>query len=127
MPAKRISSKKIQNIFQLCQENKMVYRATANKLKISRRTLKKYVAEIRFFAIQQPERKDDLNFFLSSLRKTKEHIKGNVDSQKLFPAIYEAIASKGSTRMTEWSNYKADYPDGYGYSDFVNYFTNGVT
>ena len=122
MPAKRISSKKIQNIFQLCQENKMVFRATANKLKISRRTLKKYAAEIRSFAIHYPERKDDLNFYLSSLRKSEEHVKGNIDSQNLFPSIYQAIANKGSTRKTEWSNYKVNYPDGYGYSRFCELF-----
>lgn len=78
----------------------MVFRATANKLKISRRTLKKYVAEIRSFAIQYPERKDDFNFFLLSILKTEEHVKGNVDSQNLFPGISQAIANKGSTRKT---------------------------
>jgi transposase len=144
MPAARISTKKIETIFQFVQEGSIIFRRASRNLKISRQTLKKYIAHIKHFKNSYPEKSNDFKNYLNTCHKPTmrlgigaERINLSSDSGlnlinapsliHLFPEIFEAISRNGSNRKIEWKKYRDVFSDGYGYSRFTELFSNWCT
>ena len=108
MPAKRISTMKIQDIYCLLEYGEIMYRKAAKSLGISRGTLKKYVSDIRKYRILYPENSNDIKSYITWLDATNAMLHNDPYLFNLFPEIFQKITKNGSTRKIEWAKYKSN-------------------
>jgi transposase len=119
-----ISMIKIRQILRLhCQGCSKL--AIASQAGISRNTLKKYIKEftavkLTFEKVNALSDKELEDLFVKPEdRPLNERLQILFN---LFPAIDKELKKKGVTRQILWEEYKRDYPDGLGRSQFKHYF-----
>lgn len=119
-----ISMSKIRQILRLYTQGRSKLQI-AMQTGVSRNTLKKYIKEftergLSFLDVNELSDKE-----LESLFVKQEEILVN-DNQRilfsLFPAMDKELKRKGVTRKLLWQEYKQQYPDGLGVSQFKRYF-----
>jgi len=119
-----ISMIKIRQILRLYTQGYSKLKI-AEQTGIARNTLKKYIKEfdkagLRFEEINELSDKD-----LEDLFVKQEEPPVNTKLQTLFnrfPAVEKALKQKGNTRYLLWEQYRQEYPDGYGVSQFKHYY-----
>ncbi len=97
----------------------------AAQVSVSRNTLKKYLAEFTKSGLSFSEVNELSDKDLEDLFTKQEDNPVNDRLRTLFsifPAIDKALKRKGVTRKMLWQEYKQQYPDGLGRSQFNRYF-----
>src|ERR1035437_6775374 len=98
MPAHRISATKIEAIFQFVQEGSIIFKRSSKTLNITRKTLKKYVADIKHFKNSYPEKSNDFKSYVTNLQLSSPKATTDLLRISLFPKIFEAISINGSNK-----------------------------
>ncbi len=123
MPSERLSMRRIRELLRLKFENGLPGRAIAASLGISKGAVNDYLARARAAGLSWPLPAD---------------LNDTALERRLFPGLpsVETVARpepnwayvdaelrrKGVTRSLVWQEYRADHPDGYGYSWFCDHF-----
>lgn len=119
-----ISMSKIRQIIRLHSQGRSKL-LISNHTGVSRNTLKKYLKEfersgLSFADINELSDKDLEDLFIKPEEKQL-----NPKLQILFsffPSMDKELKRKGVTRLLLWEEYRRKHPDGYGLSQFKNYF-----
>jgi transposase len=119
-----ISMSKIRQILRLHSQGRGKL-LIANHTGIARNTLKKYLKEfehsgLSFKEINELSDKDLEDLFIKPEEKPLSPKLQALFS--LFPAMDKELKRKGITRLLLWEEYRRKHPDGYGLSQFKNYF-----
>ena len=121
-----ISMIKIRQILRLHTQGYSKLKIAA-QTGVARNTLKKYIREftatnLSFDEIDELSDKDLEDLFIKpgdQMMTEKQQVLFS-----LFPAIDKELKKKGVTRQMLWEEYKRNHPDGFGISQFKNYFVN---
>ncbi len=115
---------KIREIIRLKELTSLSERAIARALKISRPVVKQYVRDITragldFTSIQSLD-DDALLQILEGKNTSRPERYQVLDSQ--FESFVKELKRPGVTLERLWQEYRAEHPDGYGYSQFCYHF-----
>jgi len=119
-----ISMSKIRQILRLYSQGRSKL-LMANQTGVARNTVKKYLKEfeqsgLSFTEINELSDKDLEDLFIKPEEKP---ISSKLQALfSLFPMMDKELKRKGVTRLLLWEEYKRKHPDGYGLSQFKNYF-----
>ena len=119
-----ISMSKIRQILRLFDQGRSKLQI-AEQTGISRNTLKKYLkqfsdSKLSFEEISALSDKDLEELFIKPPEQTvHEKLQTLFD---LFPSLDKELKKKGMTRQLLWEQYRREYPDGLGISQFKHYF-----
>lgn len=119
-----ISMSKIRQILRLHTQGRSKLQIAANT-GVSRNTLKKYLKQyeqsgLGFNEINELDDKDLEDLFT---KPEEEAISPKLQALfSRFPAMDKELKRKGVTRRLLWEEYRKTHPDGYGLSQFKNYF-----
>lgn len=99
----------------------------AHYVDVSRTTVQKYIAafEACSFPIKEVDALDDkaLNDLFGEIQERKPSNRRKMETlTKCFPAIERELKRTGVTRQLLWKDYIKEFPDGYKYTQFCNYF-----
>ncbi len=127
MANKPISMSKIRQILRLYSQgtsNLSIYRLTG----ISRNTLKKYIRDyqaLNLNIIEIEELSDhDLEELFSQFKPHQQYLTSKATHLlSLFPEIDKQLKRKGVTQQMMWEQYRLEYPDGLGSSQFGYYYS----
>ncbi|WP_292295107.1 IS21 family transposase [Marivita sp.] len=120
---KRLSMRKIRDVLRLSAEG-LSTRQIAASLAIGRTTLRGYLDRARDVGLDWPLPADmsdtDLEhrLFHRAYQNTQR-----IEAQPDWPYIHRELRRKGVTLSLLWEEYRADHPDGYGYSRFCELYT----
>ncbi len=119
-----ISMSKIRQILRLHSQGRSKL-LIAQQTGVSRNTLKKYLKEfersgLSFNEVNEQGDKDLEDLFIKPEERSITPKLQTLCS--LFPAMDKELKRKGVTRLLLWEEYKLKHPDGYGKSQFKNYF-----
>jgi len=124
MPNRRMTVNKLKELVKLNEKN-LDKTLIANALGISRPTLYQYLAIIKNLNITYSDIKSLKDSEVKELFEIDKKIipdKYKTLSEK-FPYFLKELSKTGVTLMLLWEEYKRDHPDGYGYSQFCEYFS----
>ena len=124
MPMRRISMEKVREVIRLKEQCKLSNRAISRALNVSRPVVRDYLSKLTKAGIDYTQAKQ------FSDDELLEVIKGSHGS---LSQRYEALRRKFDYFATElkrpgvtierlWQEYRAEYPDGYSYSQFCYHF-----
>jgi transposase len=122
-----ISKNKIKAIYGFYNSGVTSVRGTARILRISKNTLKVYLEDLNWFSIEFPDKKSDIDYFISITQKTKLISERKDRLYSIFPSIYESIEKSNSNLKTEWQKYYSGNNNGYRSSQFSFYFSKWLT
>lgn len=118
----KLSMRKISEIFRQRFELKRSYRDVARSLNISTSTVADYLARARVSGLTWPfpqgmteEKLYDQLFLPVSAAKTER-------ARPDWEQIHRELRKKGMTLRLLWREYRDQYPEGLGYSQFCNYY-----
>ncbi|MCI5096728.1 MAG: IS21 family transposase [Rhodobacteraceae bacterium] len=120
---KRLPMRKIRDVLRLSAEG-LSTRQMASSLAIGRTTLRGYLDRARDAGLSwplPPEMSDaelEERLFARSVLATQRRA-----SQPDWPYVHRELRRKGVTLSLLWEEYRADHPDGYGYSRFCELYT----
>lgn len=123
MAGETISMTKLKQIF-LLKDNGVSLEAISRTVQCSRNTVKKYIR----MAVQKGYSFSDLGgkedhelekIFADPVQVSKDRYQ---NLEELFPGIAKELKRVGVTRWRLWGEYKSQYPDGYSYSHFCEYY-----
>lgn len=120
---KRLPMRKIRDVLRLSAEG-LSTRQMASSLAIGRTTLRGYLDRARDAGLSwplPPEMSDaelEERLFARSALATQRRA-----SQPDWPCVHRELRRKGVTLSLLWEEYRADHPDGYGYSRFCELYT----
>lgn len=123
MANKPISMSKIRHILSLHAQGRSKLQI-AEQTGVSRNTLKKYLKEfaqsgLSFEEVNELSDRDLEDLFVKREEKPVNDRLAVLFS--LFPQIDKELKRKGVTRRVLWEEYKRNYPDGFGISQFKGY------
>ena len=124
MANKTIDMIKVRQILRLHNQGRSKMQISI-QTGISRNTLKKYLKEfedsnLTFEEISSLSDKDLEDLFVRPGDKPVNEKLQNLF--RLFPSMDKALKKKGVTRLMLWEDYRKQYPDGLGKSQFKHYF-----
>ena len=124
MPMQRTSMNKIREIIRLNEQCNLSQRAIARALNISRPIVKEYINKIHSSGLDYAKIKDvDDDTLLKIVEGTR---KSNSDRYNVLRSKFEYFLKElkrtGVTLELLWQEYKAEHPDGYGYSQFCYHY-----
>ena len=117
----------IKQIIRLYQAGKS-QRSMERQLNICRPTIKKYLQAFQESGCSTEEllalSESDLEDLFGRARKsiTYKSVTNITELEKLFPGIEKELKRVGVSRKLLWQEYKDQYPDGLGYSQFCYHF-----
>ena len=125
MANKSISMSKLRHLLQLYVQGRSK-KLISEQTGIARNTLKKYIKEFSeaglsleaLLALSDKELED-----LFVKPEIKPLTKKLETLFSLFPKYEKELKKKGVTRIHVWANYKEEYPDGIGRSQFNHYYS----
>ena len=132
MARKAVSMRKARDILRLKHEAGLSVRQIARSLGVSHGTVVNYLRRAEASGIGWPVSGEvdekELEALLFSCRRSPE------DARRPLPAM-EAIHKelrgkrrrKGVTLRLLWEEYRAEYPEGYGYTQFCEYYKRFVS
>jgi len=116
---------KIRQILRLYDQGKGKQRI-AEYVEISRTTVKKYIAafEASNFPLKEVDALDDkaLNELFGEINEKPKTNKRRETLLRCFPAMEKELKRTGITRATLHEDYIRQFPDGYKYTQFCDYF-----
>jgi hypothetical protein len=113
---------KIKSIFNIYRRDKVNDSETSHFLKISRNTLKRYLADIDDFRSNNIEKKS-LPDYISHLRNKFDGPWKSHPLFQIFPLTAKNIQRDNSTRWAEWIAYRQSNPEGYCFTTFAEQFS----
>ena len=120
---KRLPMRKIRDVLRLSAEG-LSSRQIAASLGVGRSTLQSYMERAREVGLAWPLSPDmsdtdlERRLFHRAYQNTQR-----IAAQPNWPYIHRELRRKGVTLMLLWEEYRADHPDGYGYSRFCELYT----
>ncbi len=124
MPNRRTSMRKIREILRLKEKAGLSDRQIARSLKISRPVVAQYLTDFKMAGLyyEDIEQMSDSEV-LKILEKGKEmKSKKYKNLSEKFEYFLKELKKTGVTLQTLWEEYRREYPDGYGYSQFCHHF-----
>ncbi len=121
MPTPRISMRKIRDVLRLRWQSGLSYRQIASSLGIGHSTIAEYLrrAEVEGLNWPLPEELSDAR--LEAMLFGGPPSAGKPERpQPNWPQVHQDMGRKGVTMQLLWQEYKAVYPEGYGYSRFCD-------
>jgi transposase len=123
MAGETISMTKLKQIF-LLKDNGVSLEAISRTVQSSRNTVKKYIrlAVQKGYSFSELGIKEDHELekiFADPVHVSKDRFQ---NLEELFPWVAKELKRVGVTRWTLWGEYKSQYPDGYSYSHFCEYY-----
>ncbi|MFA5546824.1 MAG: IS21 family transposase [Sphaerochaetaceae bacterium] len=124
MARKRISMKKIREIIRFSEIPGMSVRKIAGALNVSRPVVAQYIKDFKASGLSYAQIKDMPDSRLLSVFETHKCTRCPKYEEllQLFPYIVVELKKTGVTLMTLWHEYRAQHPEGYGYSQFCYHF-----
>lgn len=124
MPMKRIAMVKVREILRLKEQCRLTERAIARTMNVSRPVVKHYLEQLAAAHIDYAALAalgDDAVMSLLEGDAESRSERYQVLHQK-FAAFAKELKHPGVTRLRLWQEYRAQHPQGYGYSQFCYYF-----
>lgn len=124
MPMRRIAMDKVREILRLKEQCGLTHRAIARAVNVSRPVVKHYLERLAAAGIDCAtlEVMDD-DAAMSLLEGDKESYSERLKVlHQMFPEFTKELKQPGMTRLRLWQEYRAQHPQGYGYSQFCYYF-----
>lgn len=123
MPTKRLTMRKIREILRLKFDCKLTYGQIAKSCSIGRTTVSDYLKRFEASPLQWPLASDvdDVQLertLFPSAQLTHCPDRSGIDWQY----IHRELRRKSVTLMLLWQEYKAQYPEGYQYSQFCHLY-----
>jgi len=119
MPQERLPVRKIREVLRLNQEAQLSNRAIARVCKISNSTVGEYLkrAEQANLGWPLPEGLSDEDLYQQLL---PEKIKTGKEARPMpdWEDVHRELSKRGVTLTLLWQEYREQYPDGYGYTQF---------
>lgn len=116
----------IMDLRQIIQHRKqgVKNRAIADLLGINRNTVNSYVKLLNNLSLSYDELLELEDAALHDLltQKSEKFNSRYEQLAKQFEYYYKELKKPGATLYTLWRNYKHQYPDGYGYTQFTQYY-----
>lgn len=116
----------IMDLRQLIQHRKqgIKNRAIADLLGINRNTVNSYVRLLSNLSVSYDEllALDDAALYELLTQKSEKSNTRYEQLARQFDYIYKELKKPGATLYALWCNYKQQYPDGYGYTQFTRYY-----
>ena len=120
---KRLPMRKIRDVLRLSAEG-LSSRQIASSLGVGRSTLQSYLERAREVGLAWPLSPDMSDTDLERcLFHRAYHNTQRIEAQPNWPYIHRELRRKGVTLSLLWEEYRADHPDGYGYSRFCELST----
>jgi len=105
-------------------ESGVSIKGISRNLGISRNTVKEYIKKINSQNLPPPELLEKETPELEGIFVPSVCMKDKyLQMEGMFPYIEKELRRTGITRQLLWHEYREKYPDGYGYSQFCNYFS----
>ena len=108
------------------------FRATARRLQVSKNTVKNYVRrgqahhEDLSVLLQLPDSELLSIFYLSDHKDAKDTAHRKIIFDSKVDYWLKELARVGVTRYLLWEEYRAEHPDGYGYSQFCEHLKREI-
>ena len=123
MPQERLSVRKIREILRLKHEVGLSNRAIARACKLSNSTVGEYLRRAREAGVSWPlpEELGEEELY----RELFPEAKGEAETDRPLPdweEVRRELSRKGVTLRLLWIEYREKYPDGYGYTQFCEYY-----
>lgn len=127
MARKAVSMRKARDILRLKHETGLGVRQIARSLRISHGTVVNYLGRAAAAGIgwPLPEGIDDgqlQQLLFASQKPAEEARRALPDMAELHKELRGKGHRKGTTRQLLWEEYRAAHPDGYGYTQFCEYY-----
>jgi transposase len=124
MPRRRISMNKVREIVRLNDQCGLSQRVIARALNVSRPVVSEYIDKVRSAGLVYEKIKDmDDDALLQVVERSKEPTSQRYQLlRQQFAHFLKELKRPGVTLQRLWEEYKAIYPDGYGYSQFCYHF-----
>ena len=123
MMANCIPLNKLRIIHEYFLKGNINQRQLAKTIKISRTTMRKYLAELKLFNNLFPNEISYVNRFVAFIHKTKTTTNRYLSLNPFFKSVFDSITCSNSNRKIEWGKYITKFPDGYRYTQFAFYFS----
>jgi transposase len=120
MAAERLSMRKTKEILRLYYEAGLGKRQIARSCNLSPSTVLKYIQKAENAGIRWPltEGLDESTLEAMLFAEAKNNTTTDHRPIPDMAEIHKELRKKGVTRQLLWLEYKEQYPDGYGYSQF---------
>jgi transposase len=99
-------------------------KAAAAWLKISSRTVYKYLEEFEQIRLNFPGRLTDMDFFMPNPEKSHRETNMYTHFTSVLPGLLEESFAAGNATAAIWKKYSALYPEGYTYTPFRRLFSS---
>lgn len=123
MAQERLSVRKIKEVLRLKWACGLPNRAVAASCRISSSSVSEYVARAKAAGLSWPL-PDDLDeaTLMAKLFPEPQRPADEAIPMPDWSAVHKEMQGKGVTRQLLWQEYRAAKPDGYGYSQFCEYY-----
>ena len=122
MPRKRLSMRMIREVLRLHYDHGLSSNLIARACGIARSTcqeyIKRFVSRGLVWPLPESLENADLDALLFSLPPNEERKKPIPDWKE----VRRELSRKGVTLKLLWKEYKAEHPDGYGYTQFTEHY-----
>lgn len=121
---RRISMEKVREIIRLNEQGDLSGRKIALALQISRPIVAEYIHKIAAAGLSYAAIRDmDDTSLLAAIEGSRKANNERFNTLKeQFPCITKELKRPGVTLQCLWQEYRAMYPDGYGYSQFCYHY-----
>ena len=123
MAQERLSVRKIREVLRLKWACGLPDRAVAASCRIARSSVSEYVrrAETAGLSWPVPEDLDD-SALVAKLFPEPSRVQGEAIVMPDWPVVHAELKRKGVTRQLVWREYREAHPQGYGYSQYCEYY-----
>src|SRR3954454_17786094 len=123
MPAERLSMRRVREVLRLRHALGMSDRSIAQSLGIGKTTVGEYVCRAKVIGITWPVPQEIDDAELERWLFTAPSFEAKPKRPPLdWPRLHEELKRRGVTLMLLWLEYRANEPDGFGYSRFCGIY-----
>ena len=123
MPKERLSMRKIKEVLRLRFEHGLSHRAIATSCSISITSAREYIVRAKAAGLSWPLAEEMDDGALGALLFPPPPRPGEVErALPDWPAVHRELRQKGVTLQLLWQEYRAVYPEGYGYSRYCELY-----
>jgi transposase len=123
MPTERLSMRRIRDLLRLKHENGLSSRTIATSLGISKGAVGDYLRRAGAAGLAWPLAEEMTDTDLERrLFPAASEVTPIVRQEPNWAEVDRELRRAGVTRMLLWQEYRADHPDGYGYTWFCGHF-----
>jgi transposase len=124
MPKERLTVRKIREILRLKEELKLSNRAIARACKVSNSTVGEYLERARKAGVgwPLPEGLSDDELYQRLFPENAEQVAPSARSLPDWEDVRRQLSRRGVTLKLLWIEYREKYPDGYGLTQYSEYY-----